>query len=255
MRTANPHRIFSGLAWAAGFGVAGWALAWLGRYPFLRIDWADPSGWLQAADPESAIAAIARTIGIGLVGWVGATTVAYLLARLLGADPAALDWLSIGPVRKAIDAVLAGSLVITTLTPIAAAATEEPVPHVETTEFGGSAVAPSYIPIPAGDPDATDAGAPASPPADTPTTEPAPAAAATSAIVISGDNLWKLAEDRLTTVLGHHPTDAETALYWVDVIQANRDRIRSADPDLIFPGEEIVLPAVSPAGLDLPPTT
>ncbi len=35
------------------------------------------------------------------------------------------------------------------------------------------------------------------------------------------------------------------ANYWVVVIEANRSRVRSGDPDLIYPGEVIVLPPVS----------
>jgi hypothetical protein len=39
------------------------------------------------------------------------------------------------------------------------------------------------------------------------------------------------------------PTAAEITPVWVEVIAANRDRLRSGDPDLIFPGEIVVLPA------------
>jgi nucleoid-associated protein YgaU len=38
------------------------------------------------------------------------------------------------------------------------------------------------------------------------------------------------------------PTNREVAEYWHRVIEANRDRLRSGDPDLIYPGEEIILP-------------
>ena len=31
---------------------------------------------------------------------------------------------------------------------------------------------------------------------------------------------------------------------WVEVVDANRSSIRSGDPDLIFPGEQVTLPAV-----------
>jgi nucleoid-associated protein YgaU len=38
------------------------------------------------------------------------------------------------------------------------------------------------------------------------------------------------------------PTNREVAEYWRKVIDANRDRLRSGDPNLIYPGEEIILP-------------
>nr|MBO2498495.1 hypothetical protein [Acidimicrobiia bacterium] len=61
-------------------------------------------------------------------------------------------------------------------------------------------------------------------------------------VVEPGDNLWVIAERRLADVLGRPPRDSETAPYWMRVVEENRGRIRSGDPDLIFPGEEIVLP-------------
>ena len=38
------------------------------------------------------------------------------------------------------------------------------------------------------------------------------------------------------------PTNREVAEYWAKVVEANRDGLQSGDPDLIYPGEEIVLP-------------
>lgn len=57
--------------------------------------------------------------------------------------------------------------------------------------------------------------------------------------VMRGDNLWNIAAGRLAAHPDHSLTVRE---YWLLVIDANRDRLRSGDPDLIFPGETIVLP-------------
>lgn len=58
-------------------------------------------------------------------------------------------------------------------------------------------------------------------------------------LVVRGDNLWAIAADRLAA----HPDTALTIReYWLLVIDANRDRLRSGNPDLIFPGETVVLP-------------
>lgn len=63
-----------------------------------------------------------------------------------------------------------------------------------------------------------------------------------SVVVESGDHLWKISQTHLDRVLGRRARAEEVAPYWVAVIDANRDRIRSGDPDLIYPGEVITLP-------------
>jgi nucleoid-associated protein YgaU len=64
--------------------------------------------------------------------------------------------------------------------------------------------------------------------------------------VVLGDNLWTIAREHLTEARGgaDQPTTREVAAYWLRVIEANRDRLVSGDPDLIYPGERIVLAPV-----------
>ena len=83
--------------------------------------------------------------------------------------------------------------------------------------------------------------------------EPEPAAPLTAVanqptevVVKSGDHLWSLAEQRLTQVRGQGVSDTEIALYWLKVIETNLSRIRSGDPDLIVPGEILLLPGIDP---------
>lgn len=60
-------------------------------------------------------------------------------------------------------------------------------------------------------------------------------------VVVRGDHLWKISERHLdATAPGSRVTP-----YWLEVIDVNRPNLRSGDPDLIFPGEVIALPAVS----------
>jgi hypothetical protein len=63
-------------------------------------------------------------------------------------------------------------------------------------------------------------------------------------LVVPGDNLWRIAA-------GHITANAKTPIgvrtYWLMVIEANRNRLRSGDPNLIFPGESIVLPEIPEA--------
>lgn len=49
-----------------------------------------------------------------------------------------------------------------------------------------------------------------------------------------GDNLWRIA----AIGAGHE----DIADYWRRLITANAGLLRSGDPDLIYPGEQIVLP-------------
>jgi nucleoid-associated protein YgaU len=63
-----------------------------------------------------------------------------------------------------------------------------------------------------------------------------------SVVVEPGDHLWKISQAHLDHVLGRAAGPDEVAPYWRGVIDANRDGLRSSDPDLIFPGEVIVLP-------------
>ena len=109
----------------------------------------------------------------------------------------------------------------------------------------------SYTPAPAGDAGAT--WSPPTPPARRAviragTSSPAQEQVAIPAerVVVPGDNLWIISEQHLEQVTGRTDlSDQEVANYWVLVIEANRKRVRSGDPDLIYPGEVIVLPPVS----------
>jgi nucleoid-associated protein YgaU len=67
-----------------------------------------------------------------------------------------------------------------------------------------------------------------------------------SHVVVDGENLWTIAQDHLAEARGgaDEPTLREVAAYWLRVIEANRNRLRSGDPDLIYPGERTVLPPV-----------
>ena len=82
-------------------------------------------------------------------------------------------------------------------------------------------------------------------PTPTPTKRPAvPGPAAphdTTVVVRPGDNLWVIARRALgngTRAIA----PAVIAPYWRRVIAANAATLRSHDPNLIFPGERVVLP-------------
>jgi nucleoid-associated protein YgaU len=81
------------------------------------------------------------------------------------------------------------------------------------------------------------------PAAAAPVPSPAPAAP-TTWTVEPGDSFWSIAEEVLADAWGRPPSDAEVDPYWRALIAANRDRITSGNPDLIFPGQTFLLPPV-----------
>ena len=67
-------------------------------------------------------------------------------------------------------------------------------------------------------------------------------------LVESGDSLWSIAEETLQdhSEPGDVMTDETIAAYWRVVIEANLDRlVEPGNPDLIMPGQEIVLPPIT----------
>ncbi len=63
-------------------------------------------------------------------------------------------------------------------------------------------------------------------------------------VVVKGDNFWIIAESQLAAVTGGSPTNFQIASYWRQLVDANHSSIASGNPDLIYPGEQLVLPAV-----------
>jgi len=59
-------------------------------------------------------------------------------------------------------------------------------------------------------------------------------------VVERGDNLWELAEEHLETAADRQLPDDEIAPYWADVVAENT---QFADPNLINPGDVVVLPS------------
>jgi len=76
--------------------------------------------------------------------------------------------------------------------------------------------------------------------------EPMPALANDALHTVeAGDTLWSMAEDVVEQRHGGDVDEQDVAPYWADVVDANRHRVASGDVDLIYPGEELVLPNAS----------
>ncbi len=60
-----------------------------------------------------------------------------------------------------------------------------------------------------------------------------------------GDNLWLVAESTLSTARDGQVEDGELVSYWRAVVDVNRSSLRDHNnPDLIFPGQVLILPPV-----------
>jgi nucleoid-associated protein YgaU len=226
------------------------------------IDWSHVGRWLGNAPPEDAVVAVVRLVGMVLAGWLLATTTLYLLARLsrIPTLVAGVEWATLPGVRRLVDAAVAASVVGGAIVGAHPAGAQVPAPPpivVQLDATTTSTPAHLYVPVPAGDgrpvTATTPAATPATPrpatatellPVPPPAVRPVPAADNTHTVV-AGDNLWTIAAAELSRQSGRTPdhlAEAEIRNYWIKVIDANRGRLLSGNPNLIYPGEQIVRP-------------
>jgi hypothetical protein len=60
--------------------------------------------------------------------------------------------------------------------------------------------------------------------------------------VEAGESFWTIATDVLGQAWGRPATDAEVDPFWRALVDANRDRLVSDDPDLVLPGQVFEVP-------------
>jgi hypothetical protein len=190
---------------------------------------ADPGRWAAWAaerTPLEAAFAVARVLVL-LVGWY--LTVLTLLASLARGVraahlAAAAERVALPPLRPLVRTIGTGVAVgcaAVTLTPVALPAARAHDPP--------SAAAP-MPPLPAHDPAALPGSSFGLPTELVWTVRP-------------GDHLWGIADDVLCRAWGRTPAVADVAAYWRGVVAANRSRLADpANPDLILPGDTLMLP-------------
>ena len=214
---------------------------------------------------------------VALLGawWLLAGTLVYVAAAVTRVPAAvrAVRWAALPPVRRVVDAAFAATVVGgAVLAPANAGARVTGPPPTTFVRDGRGGDLASLPPAttaapnpPAAPPTVRTAPtvptAPSAPSAPS-ARRPAPAAAAVppaapspppgglevQVVVAPGDDLWALAAGRLAATRGIAPADvadAEIAPYWVAVCERNRAALASGDPNLIFPGEVVTLPALS----------
>lgn len=191
----------------------------------------EPGGWAGWAEARGTIAAALALVRVAALGvallWCAATAVAAAghavgAVRLAGTAERVLP----AAVRRS----LAGAGLASAVAAVspAAAMAEPPEP-------------PRLVLLPAEDGTARmtvlddEAPTPAS---------AAPPAAETW-VVQPGDSFWSIAEEVVADALGRPATDAEVVPYWRALIDANRDRLVTPNPDVVRPGQSFVLPPVT----------
>lgn len=259
----------------AAAAVAVWWLQRLGGWPPVAVDWADPAGWVQRRPPVDVAAAVLRLAGLAAGWWLLVSTALYVAARAarLPRAVAATEWVTLPPVRRLADRAAAASLVGSTLlaptaAPVVAAEPDEPpTPAAADRSDTTDPLAPVLPPpsVEPADPDpeveregdsGEDAAASRAADASSPqeaeggddggaASESARAPAGEGYRVEPGDHLWGIAEQTLARAWGRAPSEGETAGYWRRLVEANEGRLASGDPDLIYPGEQLVLPALT----------
>lgn len=178
--------------------------------------------WSPRASLEVAVGAAARLLGLAAGYWLLGSTAVYFTGRLMRFPAAvnAVDWATVPWVRRMAERITGRALMRALATPL---------PLLEL-------VAPGYVPVPA-----PVVQPPVGPPVESIGSDHPQAV---EVVVAPGDHMWGLAKAHLGDAIGRSPTNAEISPYWRRVVEANRDRIRSGDPDLIFPGEVLILPGL-----------
>lgn len=247
-------RLIAVLALQAG------TLAWLvqlGGRPFLRIDWSDLGTWLRVTPTEDALVAAIWLVAVICAGWVNASTLLYIAARLsrIPAFVRSVEWMTLPAIRKVGEGALAALMVTTTAIPTPVRALESP-PVVVVVDDEGRFLPPGVTlpdvdqvpPLPA----LPIESQPSRPLLPREGIAPEPVrpgriahqqAGPVQVTVQIGDNLWTMSRRHLTTQSGTRPTNEEIAPYWRRVIELNRTSLISGDPNLIYPGEVVTMPA------------
>lgn len=241
----------------AGFEVAAIVLLHrTGSLSWMTIPWGAVGMWLDTAPIEDVVAATLRTIALGLAYWIAASTGLYLVAKLtkIPALIRATAWATLPPIRRVVDRAIAVTVTTAALvSPVAPALAADVPPTTEPIIYQ---ISEQGVPTPVNAPtiDPTLIAPPGTGGAGyTPNPAGGIEAGADIAVVSQesvhevrkGDNLWTIAAAHLNSVFPDRDVSAdEISHYWRQVIEVNTPTLTSGDPNLIYPGEQIDLPAV-----------
>ena len=203
---------------------------------------ADGAAW--AGEPGPVLVALARTAAALGATWLLVVTLVDVGRAAAGRAPGT----SPGWVQRVVAQAVGASLLLSVATPAIAA----PAPAPGDPPAAAVVLPPvPLVGVPAAPADARPPVDATAPPAQEqmPMTDPITGAVASDEVVhvvVPGDSLWDLAAARA----GAAADDRDVHAYWVRVIEANE--VPSGDPDLIHPGDRIVLPPLAAPGAGAP---
>jgi hypothetical protein len=264
----------------AGEAMAVVALHRLGGVDGFAIPRHDLARWLQQTPSEEVLLVAVRLAALLAAWWLLGSTLLYVAARVarLHGTAAALGWATLPAVRRWADRAAAVSIVAATALGVGRPAAADPPPTTSPTTAPvvldadhrdplsvpsrppssvrtGHGLDPTPVPSvppiqssPTPGPPPTTAplvppAVPITPPAPA-TPPPAPTEGATHTVA-RGEHLWSIAARQVATATRKPPSDlapADIAPYWLRVVEVNRPRLRSGNPNLVFPGEVVDLP-------------
>jgi hypothetical protein len=224
----------------------------------LRISWSDPIGWFETASAEDAIGAALRMVGLAVGYWVTISTGLYIMASSRRRRPKLVTWATLPAIRGMVDRTLATALAASiAASPLSPALAEQappppvifdinsegvPVPHIRAIQPAEDVLLVSVEPQ-AATPD--ELSRPPVALAVAPARASTVAASSDTYTVNPGDSLWAIAVRQVEQEIGDDQSVATVTSYWRDVVDANRATLRSGDPNLIYPGEIVILPEVA----------
>ncbi len=248
----------------------------LGSYGPGPANWRQVGTWLADTPPEDALVTAVRLLALGIAWWLTASTLLYALAGAAQIPTVirGVRWVTLPPLRRMIDGVLATTVVASSTFGGGRVAIAQPVrvgPVVVQLDQQSDPLPavnkPAYRPRPAGDgstkPQTVEPSATTTAPSSTSTTTTKPpeeplttslltpprreaerAPVSRVYVVQPGDNLWKIAQRHLAATTGRpfsSVSAVEVQRYWSELVEMNRHALRSANPHLIYPGESITL--------------
>ncbi|MCU1380650.1 MAG: hypothetical protein JWN29_3633 [Acidimicrobiales bacterium] len=239
------RRVTPMLAWVAGLGIVLLVMSALDHGALAAPDPTDPASWgdwLAARTAPEAAVAVLRLVVIGLSWYLLAVTAAAVVVRVGRARRlvSVADVVTLPFVRSLVQAGLGVGLAGASVAAVGSVTVHHAGPSAAPTAADVALVSSVSTAdavmqrLPAeGAPPVMQKVGPVEAPVEGRTWTVRP-----------GDHLWSIAERVLAESRSRPPTDGEVVPYWEQLVAANRDRLADRDnPDLLFPGQALVVPA------------
>lgn len=199
--------------------------------------WGD---WLAARTAEGAAFAVLRVVALGLAGYLLLATALAVALRLgdAGRLLTVADVVTLPFVRGIVQAGLGVGLAGASVAAVGAGTGTVHRPTAAEVALVSTETAP--------DPGPVDAPPPVLRRIDVVAPEPETIAVpdALTWTVAPGDHLWAVATRVLADAWGRQPAEAEIVPFWEAVVEVNRAGLPDpGNPDLLFPGQVLTLPA------------